>query len=81
MDAVIRKVGPDQMFYLMSRGYPKCDAISLIGSGFVGTFLKHISLEYAVELSRLLQHKKEEGIYSHVQDDRPKNESGINYEW
>jgi len=34
--------------------------------------LKHLSLEYAVELSRLLQHKMEEGIYSHVQDDRPK---------
>ena len=53
-DAVIRKVGTDQMFYLMSRGYSKYDAISLICSGFVEPFLKRISVEYAVELSRLL---------------------------
>ena len=53
-DAVIRKVGTDRMFYLMSRGYSKHDAISLICSGFVEPFLKRISVEYAVELRRLL---------------------------
>lgn len=37
-DAIIRKVGTDQMFYLMSRGNSKCDAILLIGSGFVEPF-------------------------------------------
>jgi Fe-S cluster assembly protein SufB len=66
-DTVIRKVGTDQMFYLMSRGYSKYDAISLICSGFVEPFLKRISVEYAVDLSRLLQHEMEEGISGHVQ--------------
>jgi Fe-S cluster assembly protein SufB len=68
-DAVVRKVGIDQIFYLMSRGYSKCDAISLIGSVFVEPFLKQLSPEFAVELRRLIQHKMEEGIYSHIQDD------------
>jgi Fe-S cluster assembly protein SufB len=68
-DAVVRKVGLDQIFYLMSREHSKCDAISLIGSVFVGPFLKQLSPEYAAELRRLIQHKMEEGIYSHIRDD------------
>lgn len=64
-DAIIRKVGTDQMFYLMSRGYSKSDAISMIVSGFTEPFSKQLPVEYAVELSRLIKLEIEEGICSH----------------
>ena len=54
-ESVIRKVGTDQMFYLMSRGYSESDALSMIVTGFIESFMKELPVECAVELSRFIR--------------------------
>ena len=52
-EATVGKIGEDQIFYLMSRGYTESDALSLIVGGFMDPFTKELPMEYAVELTRL----------------------------
>lgn len=54
-EATVGKIGEDQLFYLMSRGISEEDATSMIVNGFIEPIVKEISLEYALELSRLIQ--------------------------
>jgi len=54
-EAVVGKIGEEQMFYLMSRGLNEEEATKLIVSGFIEPIIKELPLEYAVELNRLIE--------------------------
>ncbi len=53
-EAVIGKVGQEQLFYLMSRGLSEREAMAMIITGFLEPIVKEIPLEYALELNRLM---------------------------
>jgi len=54
-EATVGKIGDEQIFYLMSRGFTEEDALSLIVNGFMEPFTKELPMEYAVELNRLIK--------------------------
>jgi Fe-S cluster assembly scaffold protein SufB len=54
-EATISKVGDDQIFYLMSRGLTEQQATAMIVNGFIEPIVKTLPMEYAVELSRLIE--------------------------
>ncbi len=54
-EAVVGKIGEEQIFYLMSRGLTESDAIHLILMGFLAEFAKELPVDYALELNRLIQ--------------------------
>jgi Fe-S cluster assembly protein SufB len=54
-DALVRKIGEDQIFYLMSRGIPEQEALNMIVLGFLESFTKTLPMEYAVEFNRLIE--------------------------
>lgn len=59
-EATVSKVGDEQLFYLMSRGLSKEDAITMVVSGFIEPLVKELPMEYAVEMNRLI-HLQMEG--------------------
>jgi len=54
-EATVGKIGDEQIFYLMSRGFTEEEALSLIVNGFMEPFTKELPMEYAVELNRLIK--------------------------
>jgi len=54
-EATVSKVGDDQIFYLMSRGLTEQQATAMIVNGFIEPITKTLPMEYAVELSRLVE--------------------------
>jgi Fe-S cluster assembly protein SufB len=54
-EATVSKVGDDQLFYLMSRGLSEQQAVAMIVNGFIEPITKTLPMEYAVELSRLIE--------------------------
>lgn len=54
-EATVSKVGDDQVFYLMSRGLSEQQATAMIVNGFIEPITKTLPMEYAVELSRLIE--------------------------
>ncbi|MCI4317612.1 MAG: SufD family Fe-S cluster assembly protein, partial [Thermoplasmata archaeon] len=54
-EAVVGKIGEEQIFYLMSRGLSENDAVHLILMGFLAEFSKELPVDYALELNRLIQ--------------------------
>jgi Fe-S cluster assembly protein SufB len=54
-EATVSKVGDDQIFYLMSRGLSEQQATAMIVNGFIEPIVKTLPMEYAVELSRLIE--------------------------
>jgi len=54
-EATVSKVGDDQLFYLQSRGLTEQQATAMIVNGFIEPVTKTLPMEYAVELSRLIE--------------------------
>ena len=54
-EATVSKVGDDQLFYLMSRGLTEQQATAMIVNGFIEPITKTLPMEYAVELTRLIE--------------------------
>ncbi len=54
-EATVSKIGEEQMFYLRSRGLSEQEASSMIVNGFADPIIKHLPMEYAVELNRLIE--------------------------
>lgn len=54
-EATVGKIGDEQIFYLMSRGFSEEEALTLIVNGFMEPFTKELPMEYAVELNRLIK--------------------------
>ena len=61
-EATVSKVGEDQLFYLMSRGIGENEAMSMIVNGFIEPVTKSLPMEYAVELTRLIELQMEGAI-------------------
>lgn len=61
-EATVGKIGEEEIFYLMSRGISREQAIQLIVSGFIEPISKELPLEYAVELNRLIQLEMEGSV-------------------
>ena len=61
-EATVGKIGDEQIFYLMSRGYSESDALSLIVGGFMEPFTKELPMEYAVELNRMVKMEMEGSV-------------------
>lgn len=54
-EATVGKIGEEQIFYLMSRGFTESEALAMIVLGFVQAFTKELPMEYAIEFNRLIQ--------------------------
>jgi len=54
-EATVSKVGEDQLFYLMARGLTEQQATAMIVNGFIEPVVKTLPMEYAIELSRLIE--------------------------
>ena len=54
-EATVGKIGDEQIFYLMTRGFSEEESLSLIVNGFMEPFTKELPMEYAVELNRLIK--------------------------
>ena len=61
-EATVSKVSDEQLFYLMSRGLSKQQAMQMIVLGFIEPFSKELPMEYAVELNQLLKLNMENSI-------------------
>jgi Fe-S cluster assembly protein SufB len=61
-EATVGRIGAEQLFYLMSRGLPESDALSMIVMGFMEPFTRELPMEYAVELNRLIQLEMEGSV-------------------
>lgn len=61
-EATVGKIGDEQIFYLMSRGFSEEDALTLIVNGFMEPFTKELPMEYAVELNRLIKLEMEGSV-------------------
>jgi Fe-S cluster assembly protein SufB len=61
-EATVSKVGDDQLFYLMSRGISESEAMGMIVNGFIEPITKELPMEYAVELTRLIQLQMEGAV-------------------
>jgi len=61
-EATVSKVGEDQLFYLMSRGISENEAMGMIVNGFIEPITKELPMEYAVELTRLIQLQMEGAV-------------------
>lgn len=54
-EATVGKIDEEQLFYLMSRGISRNDAVALVVRGFIEPIAKELPMGYAVELNRLIQ--------------------------
>jgi Fe-S cluster assembly protein SufB len=61
-EATVSKVGEEQLFYLMSRGIPEDEAMAMIVNGFIEPVVKELPMEYAVEISRLMELQMEGSV-------------------
>ena len=61
-EASVSKISDEQVFYLMSRGHTEMEAQGLIVNGFFAPFTKELPMEYAVELTKLLEMEMEGSI-------------------
>ncbi len=61
-EATVSKVSEDQLFYLMSRGLDKSQALETIVMGFLEPFTRELPMEYAVELNQLMSMEMEGSV-------------------
>ncbi len=61
-EASVGKIGEEQIFYLMSRGFSEQEALNLVVSGFLEVFTKELPMEYAVEFNRLIKLEMEGAV-------------------
>src|SRR3989449_299807 len=64
-EATVSKVGEDQLFYLMARGLNENQATAMIVNGFIEPVVKTLPMEYAIELSRLIELSMEGAVGEH----------------
>jgi Fe-S cluster assembly protein SufB len=61
-EATVSKIGDEQIFYLMSRGIPQAEAMTMIVRGFIEPVVKELPMEYALEMNRLIQLQMEGSV-------------------
>jgi len=61
-EATVSKIGEDQLFYLMSRGFSQSEAEAMVVNGFIEPIVKELPMEYSVELNRLINLQMEGSV-------------------
>lgn len=61
-EATVSKIGEEQLFYLMSRGFSQSEAEAMVVNGFVEPIAKELPMEYSVELNRLINLQMEGSV-------------------
>lgn len=61
-EATVSKIGEEQLFYLMSRGFEEHEAEAMIVNGFVEPIVKELPMEYSLELNRLINLQMEGSV-------------------
>jgi Fe-S cluster assembly protein SufB len=61
-EATVSKIGQEQLFYLMSRGFNQSESEGIIVNGFLEPITKELPLEYSLELNRLINLQMEGGL-------------------
>ncbi|MEM4554350.1 MAG: Fe-S cluster assembly protein SufB [Candidatus Anstonellaceae archaeon] len=61
-EAFVGRISEEQLFYLQSRGIKPEDALGMLVRGFVEPIVRHLPLEYAVELDRLIEMELEGAV-------------------
>lgn len=61
-EASVSKIGEDQLFYMMSRGFDSNTARNLIVNGFIEPLVKALPMEFAVEMNRLIELEMEGSV-------------------
>ena len=61
-EATVSKIGDEQLFYLRQRGLATDEARTMVVRGFIEPISKHLPLEYAVELNRLVELEMEGSV-------------------
>ena len=61
-EAATSKISDEQIFYFLSRGIPREDAINMIVNGFCKKVISELPLEFAVEAGKLLTLKLENSV-------------------
>jgi len=54
-EARVGRIGEEEIFYMMSRGFTEEQAMQLVVSGFIEPIVKSLPLEYALELNKLIE--------------------------
>lgn len=61
-EASVGKIDEEKIFYLVSRGITKDEAMSMIVNGFIDPVIKSLPIEYAVEMNRLIEMEMEKSV-------------------
>src|SRR5690625_2049319 len=61
-EATVSRVSEMQLFYLMSRGLSEEEAMAMIVRGFVEPISRHLPMEYALELNKLIELQMEGSV-------------------
>jgi Fe-S cluster assembly protein SufB len=61
-EATVGKLSEEALFYLCSRGIEEDDARAMIVNGFIEPIVRHLPLEYAVEMNRLIELEMEGSV-------------------
>lgn len=61
-EATVSKIGEEQLFYLMSRGFSQSEAEGMVVNGFVEPIARELPMEYSIELNRLIQMQMENSV-------------------
>ncbi|MBP9818016.1 Fe-S cluster assembly protein SufB [Candidatus Shapirobacteria bacterium] len=61
-EATVSKIGEEQLFYIMSRGFEEHEAEAMIVNGFIEPISKELPMEYSVELNRLINLQMEGSV-------------------
>ena len=61
-EASVSEIEEEKLYYLMSRGLTKTEAMTLLVAGFIEPIVKELPLEYAVELNRLIELEMEGSV-------------------
>lgn len=61
-EATVTRIGPEQLFYLTSRGIPEKEASQLVVNGFIEPIVKELPMEFAVEMNRLIAFEMEGSV-------------------
>lgn len=61
-EATVSKLDSQKLFYLQSRGFSEEKAKQLLVQGFIEPFVRHLPMEYAVELNRLIDLEMEGSV-------------------
>src|SRR2546422_9033231 len=64
-EETVGKIGDEQIFYVMTRGFTEEEALTLMINGFIEPFINELLMIHAVERSRLINLEIESSVCHH----------------